>query len=159
MGCRKWCEELLETFFFLRAKLGDIWKKLGMESLPGGQSCHQVFMLLILLSLSVLLKWFRDFLHLFCTVYASLLFLIERKSLNHFNKTDKLNKISSIKTWWQDWPPGSESMPNFFRMSPSFARRKKIKVSNNSSCHFLQPTVLRILKNWLFWPWGFPSKH
>ena len=91
---------MLETFiFFLRAKLGVIWKKLGMDSLPGGQSCHQVFMLLILLSLSVLLKLFRDFLHLFCTVYASLLFLIERKSLNHFNKTDKLNKISSIKTW------------------------------------------------------------
>ena len=44
----------------------------------------------------------QRFLYLFCTVYASLLFLIERKSLNHFNKTDKLNKISSIKTWWQD---------------------------------------------------------
>ena len=73
-----------------------------------------------------------------------------RKSLNHFNKTDKLNKISSIKTWWQDWPPGSESMPNFFRMSPSFARRKKIKVSSNSLHHFLHRTIS---KSWLFCSW------
>ena len=83
--------------------------------------------------------------------------MMQRVARNYYFFFYEQNLVTSGKNWaWIRFlvvnPPGSESMPIFFRMSPSFARRKKVKVSNNSSSHFLQPTVLRILKNRLFWP-------
>ena len=50
-----------------------------------------------------------------------------------------------IKTWWQDWPPESDFIANFFN-SPKVARIKKIKTwpnptANSKLCH-----VFRILR-------------